>query len=91
MSTIIEIQGLCKQYGKRKAVDDVNMTVESGEIFGLVGPNGAGKTTTMRMLVTLLKPDKGQIRVGGYSIYNHPREIRRQIGFMPDLLAHTAI
>lgn len=84
MSTIIEIQGLCKQYGKRKAVDDVNMTVESGEIFGLVGPNGAGKTTTMRMLVTLLKPDRGQIRVGGYSIYNNPREVRRQIGFMPD-------
>lgn len=84
MSTIIEIQGLCKQYGKRKAVDDVNMTIESGEIFGLVGPNGAGKTTTMRMLVTLLKPDKGEIRVGGYSVRKTPREVRRQIGFMPD-------
>jgi ABC-2 type transport system ATP-binding protein len=61
MSAIVEIQGLSKQYGKRKAVDDVSMTIESGEIFGLVGPNGAGKTTTMRMLVTLLRPDKGEI------------------------------
>jgi ABC-2 type transport system ATP-binding protein len=84
MSTIVEITGLNKNYGRRKAVDDVNMTIESGEIFGLVGPNGAGKTTTMRMLVTLLKPDKGEIRVGGYSVRKFPREVRRQIGFMPD-------
>ncbi len=84
MSTVVEITGLCKQYGKRKAVDNVNMSVESGEIFGLVGPNGAGKTTTMRMLVTLLKPDKGEIRVGGYSVRKSPRDVRRQIGFMPD-------
>ena len=84
MSAIVEIKGLNKQYGKRKAVDDVSMTIESGEIFGLVGPNGAGKTTTMRMLVTLLKPDKGEIQVGGYSIRKSPREVRRQIGFMPD-------
>src|SRR5258705_11700253 len=73
MSAIVEIQGLSKQYGRRKAVDDVNMTIESGEIFGLVGPNGAGKTTTMRMLVTLLRPDKGEIRVGGYSVRKSPR------------------
>lgn len=84
MSPVVEIEGLCKQYGRRKAVDNVNMTVEAGEIFGLVGPNGAGKTTTMRMLVTLLKPDKGEIRVGGYSVRKTPREVRRQIGFMPD-------
>jgi len=84
VSAIVEIKGLNKQYGKRKAVDDVSMTIESGEIFGLVGPNGAGKTTTMRMLVTLLKPDKGEIHVGGYSVRKAPREVRRQIGFMPD-------
>ena len=84
MSAMIEIQGLHKQYGRRKAVDDVSMTIENGEIFGLVGPNGAGKTTTMRMLVTLLKADKGEIHVGGYSVRKAPREVRRQIGFMPD-------
>lgn len=84
MSAIVEIQGLNKHFYRRKAVDDVSMTIENGEIFGLVGPNGAGKTTTMRMLVTLLQPDKGEIYVGGYSVRKHPREVRRQIGFMPD-------
>lgn len=84
MNAIVEIKGLNKQYGRRKAVDDVSMSIESGEIFGLVGPNGAGKTTTMRMLVTLLRPDKGEIHVGGYSVRKAPREVRRQIGFMPD-------
>jgi len=84
MSTIIEIRELSKKFAKRLAVDRVNLTVESGEIFGLVGPNGAGKTTTMRMLVTLLQPDHGEILVGGHSVGKAPREVRRLIGFMPD-------
>src|SRR6185369_14323717 len=84
MSAIIEIHDLSKQFAKRLAVDNVNVTINSGEIFGLVGPNGAGKTTTMRMLVTLLEPDRGEILVGGYSVRKAPREVRRQIGFMPD-------
>ena len=84
MSTIIEIRDLSKTFAKRLAVDHVNLTVESGEIFGLVGPNGAGKTTTMRMLVTLLQPDRGEILVGGHSVGKAPREVRRLIGFMPD-------
>ncbi len=84
MSAIIEIRELSKQFGQRIAVDNISLTIESGEIFGLVGPNGAGKTTTMRMLVTLLKPDKGEIFVGGYSVEDEPREVRRLIGFMPD-------
>jgi ABC-2 type transport system ATP-binding protein len=85
MSTIIEIRELSKTFAKRTAVDRVNLTIESGEIFGLVGPNGAGKTTTMRMLVTLLQPDHGEILVGGYSVRKSSREVRRQIGFMPDV------
>jgi ABC-2 type transport system ATP-binding protein len=84
MSPIIEIRDLCKHFGRRAAVDDVNLMVDAGEIFGLVGPNGAGKTTTMRMLVTLLQPDKGEIFVGGHSVRKTPREVRRMIGFMPD-------
>jgi ABC-2 type transport system ATP-binding protein len=84
VSAIIEIRELSKRFAKRLAVDRVNLTVESGEIFGLVGPNGAGKTTTMRMLVTLLEPDHGEILVGGYSVGKQPREVRRLIGFMPD-------
>lgn len=82
--SIIEFQNVSKTFARRKAVDSVNVKIESGEIFGLVGPNGAGKTTTMRMLVTLLQPDEGQILVGGYSVSKSPREVRRMIGFMPD-------
>jgi len=84
MTAIIEIRNLHKRFGTRKAVDGIELDVSSGEIFGLVGPNGAGKTTTMRMLVTLLQPDAGEILVGGHSISRAPREVRRQIGFMPD-------
>jgi ABC-2 type transport system ATP-binding protein len=84
MSPIIEIKDLTKRFKNRIAVNHVNFNIESGEIFGLVGPNGAGKTTTMRMLVTLLKPDHGEISVGGYSISKRPNDVRRQIGFMPD-------
>ncbi len=84
MSSLIEIRELSKQFAKRTAVDRVNLTIESGEIFGLVGPNGAGKTTTMRMLVTLLQPDHGEISVGGHSVRKAPRAVRRMIGFMPD-------
>ena len=84
MSPIIEIHHLSKHFAKRTAVEDINLTVEAGEIFGLVGPNGAGKTTTMRMLVTLLQPDKGEIFVSGHAVRKAPREVRRMIGFMPD-------
>lgn len=84
MSAIIEIRDLTKKFARRTAVDHVNLSIESGEIFGLVGPNGAGKTTTMRMLVTLLKPDRGEILVGGHSVRRAPRQVRRIIGFMPD-------
>ena len=84
MSAIIEIRELTKKFNKRTAVDHVNLTIQSGEIFGLVGPNGAGKTTTMRMLVTLLQPDHGEILVGGHSVQKAPREVRRLIGFMPN-------
>jgi ABC-2 type transport system ATP-binding protein len=84
MTTIIEFQNVSKTFARRKAVDTVNLKIESGEIFGLVGPNGAGKTTTMRMLVTLLQPDQGEIIVDGHSVKKEPREVRRVIGFMPD-------
>ncbi len=84
MTPIVEIEDLSKKFGKRTAVDSLSLSIESGEIFGLVGPNGAGKTTTMRMLVTLLRPDKGEMRVGGYSVRKSPREVRRLLGFMPD-------
>jgi len=84
MSPIIEIKELSKHFGNRFAVNNINFNIENGEIFGLVGPNGAGKTTTMRMIVTLLTPDTGEILVGGYSVRKKPNDVRRIIGFMPD-------
>jgi ABC-2 type transport system ATP-binding protein len=84
MSAIVEIQDLSKSFARHLAVDHLSLAIETGEVFGLVGPNGAGKTTTMRMVVTLLKPDQGEIRVGGYSVSKSPDDVRRLIGFMPD-------
>lgn len=84
MSPIVELREVSKRFSGRKAVDNVSLTIQEGEIFGLVGPNGAGKTTTMRMLVTLLEPDKGEILVGGHSVRKAPRAVRELIGFMPD-------
>lgn len=81
---IIETHGLVKRYGKLIAVDDLSLQVTSGSIYGFVGPNGAGKTTTMRILTTLIAPTEGEAYVGGYSVTNYPREVRRAIGYMPD-------
>jgi ABC-2 type transport system ATP-binding protein len=84
MSAIVEIRELSKTFARHLAVDHLNLAIENGEVFGLVGPNGAGKTTTMRMVVTLLEPDQGDILVGGHSVSESPDEVRRLIGFMPD-------
>jgi ABC-2 type transport system ATP-binding protein len=81
---IIETQGLVKRYGKLTAVDDLSVQVVRGSIYGFVGPNGAGKTTTMRILTTLITPTAGKAYVGGYSVTEYPREVRRAIGYMPD-------
>ncbi len=81
---IIETHGLIKRYGKLTAVEDLSLQVERGAIYGFVGPNGAGKTTTMRILTTLITPTAGEAFVAGYSVSDHPREVRRRIGYMPD-------
>ncbi len=64
------------------AVDGLSLSVNKGEIYGLVGPNGAGKTTTLRMISTLMKPDEGKIFIGGIDALKEPIEVRRQIGFL---------
>jgi len=85
MSTIIEIKDLTKKYGKRTAVNHLNLSVEAGEIFGFVGPNGAGKTTTMRILATLLRANSGEAFIAGHSVKKAPRGVRATIGYMPDI------
>ncbi len=84
MSLIIETDRLSKRYGKLTAIYNLSLQVEEGAIYGFVGPNGAGKTTTMRILTTLLRPNKGKAMVAGYSVLDQPREVRRAIGYMPD-------
>ena len=81
---MIETRKLTKRYGNLIAVNEVNLKLDQGDVFGFIGPNGSGKTTTMRMLATLLAPDHGEAYVCGHSIYTHPREIRRLVGYMPD-------
>lgn len=81
---MLEVRNLTKQFGKFRAVDDLSFTLLPGRIYAFVGPNGAGKTTTMRMIATLEEPTAGEVYVDGLSIYEHPYEIRRRIGYMPD-------
>jgi ABC-2 type transport system ATP-binding protein len=81
---MIKTQDLTKVYGELRAIDNLNLELSEGDLFGYIGPNGSGKTTTMRILATLLQPTWGEAYVAGYSIYTHPKEIRRLIGFMPD-------
>jgi ABC-2 type transport system ATP-binding protein len=85
MTAIVRTEGLIKRYDSTLAVAGVDLTVEEGEIFGLVGPNGAGKTTTLRMLATLLRPTAGQAEIAGHSVTRHPDRVRRVLGFMPDV------
>ena len=81
---MIKTQDLTKTYGDLQAVSNLTLQLSEGDLFGYIGPNGSGKTTTMRMLATLLQPTWGEASVCGYSIYTHPKEIRRLIGYMPD-------
>ena len=81
---MIETRQLTKRYGHLIAVNEINLSLKEGDVFGFIGPNGSGKTTTMRMIATLLSPDYGEAYVCGKSIYNDPREIRRLVGYMPD-------
>jgi ABC-2 type transport system ATP-binding protein len=73
---------LTRRFGELVAVDDLNLKISRGEIFGFLGPNGAGKSTTIRMLCGILRPSEGGGTVGGYDIVNQPEEIKRIIGYM---------
>jgi ABC-2 type transport system ATP-binding protein len=81
---VIKTQDLTKVYGELRAIDNLTLELARGDVYGFIGPNGSGKTTTMRILATLLQPTWGEGYVCDYSIYTHPKEIRRLIGFMPD-------
>ena len=81
---MIEVRDLHKAFGSVKAVDGVSFKAEDGRITGLLGPNGAGKTTTLRMLYTLMRPDRGQVLVDGIDAAADPTGVRRRLGVLPD-------
>ena len=81
---MIEVSGLRKSFGAKRAVDGVSFSARDGEITGLLGPNGAGKTTTLRMLYTLMRPDAGTIHIDGRDVQLEPLAVRRTLGVLPD-------
>ena len=81
---MIEIINLTKHYGKFTALDQLNLTIEKGSVFGFVGQNGAGKSTTFSILATLLSPSSGTAYINGFNISKEPKAVRSQIGYMPD-------
>src|ERR1700740_947823 len=83
MPNAVEIENLCKDYGKLRALNNITLTVPEGTIYGLVGPNGAGKTTLIKALVGALKPTSGMITVIGADPLQNKWKLRRIIGYMP--------
>lgn len=84
---VLETEALTRRFGSLTAVDGLTTSVESGEVFGLIGPNGAGKTTVIKMLTTLLPPTSGNARVAGFDITHHASDVRRVIGYVPQLVS----
>jgi ABC-2 type transport system ATP-binding protein len=85
--SILETKSLTRRFGTLVAVDQVSVSISPGEMFGLVGPNGAGKTTVIKMLTTLLSPTSGDAWVTGYDVVHHAAQVRRVIGYVPQLLS----
>ncbi len=80
----ISVENLTKHYEKLVALDNVSLRVGSGEVFGLLGPNGAGKSTLLKILVGILRPTSGTIRVGEYDIVADPEKAKKVIGYLPE-------
>ena len=81
---MIQVTGLTKDYGKRRAISDLTFEVKKGEIVGFLGPNGAGKTTTMRILTGYMPPTAGKVEIGGFDVLEDPLEVRRLVGYLPE-------
>jgi len=81
---MIQVEGLTKDYGPRRAIEDLNFTAVKGEILGFLGPNGAGKTTTMRILTGYMPPTSGKAMVAGFDVVEQSLEVRRRVGYLPE-------
>jgi len=80
----VELKDVAKRYGEISAVDNVDLSVKPGEIFGLLGPNGSGKSTTLKMLLGLVQPDMGSVEVLGINVEKDPIAVKRQVGYVPE-------
>src|ERR1700720_3299858 len=81
---MIQVHALTKKYARTVAVDQISFEVAKGQIVGFLGPNGAGKTTTMRMLTCFLPPSAGTATVAGFDVLEHPLEVKKRIGYLPE-------
>ena len=81
---MIDVEGLTRYYGEKRAISDVSFHVKEGEILGMLGPNAAGKTTTMRILTCFMPPTSGKATIGGYDIFEHSMDVRRITGYLPE-------
>ena len=81
---MIELRDLTKKYGDFEAVNDLNLSVKKGEVFGFIGPNGAGKTTTIKMMSGILEPTRGTVFIAGINMQDAPEKAKSKIGFIPD-------
>ena len=82
---MIQVHGVCKRFGEIEALKDVSFQIERGEIVGFLGANGAGKTTAMDIMCGCLGADKGFVKIGDQDVFRHPMQIKRRIGYLPDL------
>ncbi len=81
---MIEVENLTKQFGSKRAVDNLSFTVKKGEVLGFLGPNGAGKSTTMRMITGFLPPTSGDAKVCGISVIDNPKQAKTKVGYLPE-------
>jgi ABC-2 type transport system ATP-binding protein len=88
---IIETSALTRRFGDLTAVDNMNLSVVAGEVFGLLGPNGAGKTTAVKILTTLLPPTSGHAMVSGFDVQRQATQVRSEIGYVPQLISVDGI
>lgn len=81
---MIEVNNLCKNYGERKAIQDLNFKISQGDVVGLLGPNGAGKSTTMKIITGFMAPTSGVAKICGFDVFENPYEVKKRIGYLPE-------
>ena len=81
---MIEVHQLCKNYGDRKAISDLNFKIDKGDVVGFLGPNGAGKSTTMKIITGFMAASSGVARISGFDVFENPLEVKKRIGYLPE-------